>query len=55
MYLSKVGGVRKSNIGNIKINDDNTLVEISKGAIPFVLKLNGQKYLDTIVKVSKGK
>ncbi len=55
MYLSKVGGVRKSNIGNIKINEDNTLVEISKGAIPFVLKLNGQKYLDTVIKVSKGK
>ncbi len=55
MYLSKVGGVRKSNIGNIKIAEDYSLVEIAKGAIPFVLKLNGQKYLDTTIKVSKGK
>lgn len=54
-YLSKVGGVRKSNIGNIKLNEDYSLVEIAKGAIPFVNKLNGTTYLGKVIKVTKGK
>ena len=54
LMASKTVGVRKSNIGNIKIKEDETFVEVTKGAIPFMLKLNGMDYNGKKIKVSKG-
>jgi hypothetical protein len=51
---SKLVGVRKSNIGNIKIKENETFVEVTKGALPFMLKLQGKNYNGKTIKVSKG-
>jgi ATP-dependent RNA helicase DeaD len=54
LMASKLVGVRKSNIGNIKIKENETFVEVTKGALPFMLKLQGKNYNGKTIKVSKG-
>ena len=46
-------GVRKSNIGDIEIFDDYTKVEVTKGALPFLLKLNGKVLFNTKINIKK--
>ena len=54
-FVSNNLGVRKSNIGDIKINNDNTIVEVTKGALPFMEKLNGKTLFGKTIKISKAK
>ena len=54
-FASNVVGVRKSNIGDIRINNDNTIVEVTKGAEPFMQKLNGKNLFGKNLKVTKSR
>lgn len=54
-FASKVCGVRKANIGDIRINNDYTTVEVTKGALPFMEHLNGKSLFGKSLKVTKSR
>ncbi len=46
-------GIRKSNIGDIEIRDNYTTLEITKGALPFLLHLEGKTLFNKKIHVKK--
>ena len=46
-------GIRKSNIGDIEIKDNYTVLEITKGALPFLLHLEGNTLFNKKIRIKK--
>ena len=46
-------GIRKSNIGDIEIKDNYTILEITKGALPFLLHLEGNTLFNKKIRIKK--
>ncbi len=52
-YLQKEANVRKENIGDIVIRKSGTSFEITKTAYGYLMKINGKKYKDKKITVTK--
>ncbi len=52
-YATNNLGVRKSNIFDIEIKDNYTTVEITKGALPFLLHLEGKTLFNKKIRIKK--
>lgn len=52
-FASKVCGVRKANIGDIKITESKTFVDVTKGALPFMEKIDGKELNGKKIKLLK--
>ena len=52
-YVTNNLGVRKSNIFDIEIRDNYTTVEITKGALPFLLHLEGKTLFNKKIHIKK--
>lgn len=52
-YATNNLGVRKSNIFDIEIRDNYTTVEITKGALPFLLHLEGKTLFNKKIRIKK--
>ncbi|MCR5786626.1 MAG: DEAD/DEAH box helicase [Acholeplasmatales bacterium] len=52
-FASKICGVRKANIGDIKITENKTYIDVTKGALQFMEKIDGKDINGKIVKVLK--
>ncbi len=52
-YATNNLGIRKSNIGDIEIRDNYTVLEITKGALPFLLHLEGNTLFNKKIRVKK--